>query len=99
MKTKRITLSTATFLIAVILCSFTGTTSTTKSEVIHIKSLNKFALTYNYTLGVNSFSTTYEYRDKNGVVRYQFVPAGETRPVCAQEGSVTGGIFFKGSAC
>jgi hypothetical protein len=54
---------------------------------------------YNYVLGTNSFSTTYEWVDCGGITRQQFVPANTSYgPICSQT-TPTGGIYTMTTRC
>lgn len=58
------------------------------------------ATCYTYTLTTNQgFSTTYQWTDCGGVVRTQHLEKGQSTNVCAQDGTVTGGPYTKGSIC
>ncbi|MFD0766155.1 DUF5977 domain-containing protein [Mucilaginibacter lutimaris] len=55
---------------------------------------------YNYTLSANQgFSTTYQWKNCNGVTQSAHLDVGQTTSVCALEGTVTGGPYTKGAIC
>ena len=54
---------------------------------------------YNYVLGTNSFSTTYQWIDCNGETMFQFVPANTSYgPICSIT-TPTGGIYTITTRC
>jgi hypothetical protein len=54
---------------------------------------------YNYVLGTNSFSTTYQWIDCNGETMFQFVPANTSYgPICSRT-TPTGGIYTITTRC
>lgn len=76
--------------------------SFTNGDVIAISTLYPISTlpTFSYSFGPNSFSTTYQYKDKFGDVVSYYLSAGSTvGSICAVDGSVTGGRYSKGSLC
>ena len=68
-------------------------TATTKAAALPI-------VCYHYTLTTNQgFSTTYQWTECNGVVRTQHLDVGQSTTVCAQDGTVSGGPYTKGTVC
>lgn len=64
------------------------------------KAAAKLVNCYTYTLTTNQgFSTTYEWKDCDGTLRRQHLEVGQSTNVCAQDGTVTGGPYTKGSVC
>jgi hypothetical protein len=55
---------------------------------------------FNYTLSANQgFSANYHYTDCDNVARVVYVQSGSSTTVCAQENSVSGGPYTKGTIC
>ena len=70
------------------------------AEVAATKAAALPVVCYHYTLTTNQgFSTTYQWTECNGVVRTQHLDVGQSTTVCAQDGTVSGGPYTKGTVC